>query len=239
MMYLTFEEKSMIEAYQRVIGLEPTTHRLARGTQSLVVPAGSWRRVNWLQKSAIPGNDTISWEFRNQTLLAEAHLGPEVDEEEGVFGHPDSFFIELINNAATARDYLEAAALGLISPVMIEGLGQSIGSLLSTFWGEWTHGDLHLRNIVIGYERGQGWRPYIIDTAAGYRDLDSDRQEFADQFQLIESELDEPEEEMRWFLDKLVPGTWDQIHRENGKLGAPDPESPVYLAFQSGLERNI
>lgn len=236
-MYIT--QVNMKEYYTRVSGLESIGARLERGNKSNLVLAGQYQGRNWLQKSGKPGNDMIAWEYRNQVLLAQVGLGPLVDEDEGVFGYPESFLIEMVDSAATIYDYLQAAALGIVPPDVMAALGKATGQLLSTFWAEWTHGDLHMRNIVVGYERGQGWRPWIIDTDAGYRNTHKDRRRFAETFGLIREELLTPEEEMRLVLDVAIPSTWEKIHNEDPHLGAADEDHPAFAAFQTALEREL
>lgn len=227
----------MLKAFNLVSGLEPSSVRFARGQRSNITLQGASGGINWIRKETNDANESMSWEFRNMVMLMEADLGPNIDEDEGVGGFPEGYEMQLIDSAATVRDYLDATAMGLLNAEVMVDLGQAVGKLLYTLWytENWVHGDLHLRNIVIDYDRHQGWRPYIIDVSHGYRDTNADREEFADRQQLIVEELNTVDDEVQWFFSNRLDTDW-ALAFEDRKLGAVDFENVAYRAFVTALE---
>lgn len=230
----------MLEAYGQVSGLESTQSRLDRGQRSNICMLGQDQSGNWIRKETNDAHEPMAWEFRNMVSLMETGLGPDVDEGEGVSDFPDGYNMQLIDNGATIRDYFGAAAEGLIDAEVMASLGEAVGKLMFTFWRaeNWVHGDLHLRNIVVGYERNKGWRPYIIDVSHGYKDDDSDREEFASLQQLIVEELNTVDDEIEWLFNERAVTDWALAY-EDRRLGEANFDHAAYGAFVAAVQVEI
>jgi tRNA A-37 threonylcarbamoyl transferase component Bud32 len=160
---------------------------------------------NQIIKADKLGEDNAAWEFEVLVALEELGITPKPAVEEGVFGHPNSFQMEKINDGTTLEEYLEEFLLGTYSHSLFLDLCAAIGKMLNIFWeAGWVHTDLHAKNIVIDINWDQPiWTPYLIDFGTAFHnDLDHPlgRKVFAEEKMTILQELPSSEDDLD-FLD--------------------------------------
>ena len=181
----------LLDTYCRVAESETLSQRLTRGNNADFRRYGQDANgATWLLKTDKPGREMVAWEFDRLVELAPKGLVPPVAEDRGVFGYPEGFLIRCVDNGATLEDYVAGYAAAQVSQELLEQLFAAVGDLLHKFWYdlEWVHGDLHLKNIVVGVDLGgTEWHPCIIDLATSYSP--DTRQKFAEQYCMIAEDL--------------------------------------------------
>lgn len=191
---ISISADDMLETYNYVSQRETAASRYKRGQCAFLREAGD----GWLQKSDKSGFELIEHEFEVLLELQDSGLVPKIDEDEGIFGYPASFYIKKIDNAATVGDYCEVFLAGEISKDAFFPLMEAVGELMTAFWDlGWVHGDLNQNNIVIGMTKGgRSWRPYIIDTAFSFREEEGN-------LGLDRSTIETVDEDKDYFIDCL------------------------------------
>lgn len=156
--------------YNRVCQWRPFHERASEGTMSTVVEAGD----GWLMKSDNVGEELVEREFQILLALQGSDLVPDVDEEEGVFGYPDSFLIKRINNGASLGEYLRFFLTGDMDEVFLWEIFEATAEKINEFHSKgYVHGDLHDRNIVVGMNKGCTlFVPYLIDFGFSFHEDD-------------------------------------------------------------------
>jgi hypothetical protein len=148
--------------YNRVATAESFASRASRGTMSLVRELDD----GIVEKSDRPDDvPLVAREFIITDHLVTSGVVPRVDVNEGLYGYPVSFQMEKINNGGTLQDWLQAHAEQAMDRDLWDQLLTRLQRNIRQVWEHGViHGDLHVRNVVIGLDQaGKQLEPIVID----------------------------------------------------------------------------
>jgi tRNA A-37 threonylcarbamoyl transferase component Bud32 len=210
-------QTDILDVYQQISHNKTFRERANVGTRGDLIELENHQII----KADKVGEQSTAWEF--QVLIALESLGitPKPVQEKGIFGYPDTFQMEKIDNGATFQEYLEAFLLGNYTPTVFINLCRAIGQMLNKFWeAGWVHGDLHGDNIVIDIDSDQlVWMPYLIDFGTTFHhdcNHPLGQQIFAERKMTRLDELPEPGEDLD-VLSGIFTLTYNSIATEDNQ----------------------
>lgn len=148
--------------YRRVAAADSFATRAGRGTMSLVRELDD----GGVEKSDRPDDlPLVAREFIITDHLAASGVVPRVDVDAGLYGYPLSFQMQKINNGGTLQDWLQAHAQQAMPRELWAQLFRRLQHNIRRVWDLGViHGDLHVRNVVIGLNaEQQALEPVVID----------------------------------------------------------------------------
>ena len=148
--------------YRRVAAADSFATRAGRGTMSLVRELDD----GGVEKSDRPDDlPLVAREFIITDHLAASGVVPRVDVDAGLYGYPLSFQMQKINNGGTLQDWLQAHAQQAMPRELWAQLFRRLQRNIRRVWDLGViHGDLHVRNVVIGLNaEQQALEPVVID----------------------------------------------------------------------------
>ena len=151
------------ELYQALILSKNFKQRANLATTSNVVDNGIQTLLSYENKPLMTNVETvkksdmtggISLAAREYVILhslRNTDVAPKLDYEFGLFGYPESFVMEKINNGTTLEEWLQAYDENPLYDEVMTQIFESITQKIETMWSKGVlHSDLHLKNIVIG-----------------------------------------------------------------------------------------
>lgn len=96
-------DQTILEVYNRISQKKSFRDRVRLGNRGDLIEIED----NQIIKADKPGEDNTAWEFEVLVALEELGITPKPAVEEGVFGHPNSFQMEKINDGTTLEEYAE------------------------------------------------------------------------------------------------------------------------------------
>jgi hypothetical protein len=153
---------SILDEYRRVTQADTFANRAGRGTMSLVRELDD----GIVEKSDRPDDvPLVAREFIITDYLATTSVVPRVDVDEGLYGFPLSFQMQKINNGGTLQDWMQAHAQQAMPRDLWAQLFKRLQHNIRRVWDLGIiHGDLHVRNVVIGLDEAEkALEPIVID----------------------------------------------------------------------------
>lgn len=93
---------------QRISNLQTFSARSRLGNRGDLIEVEN----NQIIKADKVGEDSTRWEFQVLVELEDFKITPQPNLEEGVFGHPNAFQMEKIDEGTTLEEYLEEFIIG-------------------------------------------------------------------------------------------------------------------------------